>query len=100
MCLATGNALLGLTMELNTRIGEISVPMLVIHGDADEIIDFKGSQELVEKAKANSIDATLSMYPGMLHAPLCELPEIRGKVEAEITAWIEARLKPGAPGPG
>ena len=61
------------------------------------MIDPQGSRDLVDRAKTD--DATLSLYPGMLHAPLCEGPGVRAKVEAEVAGWVEARLgSSGAPG--
>ncbi|KAJ8600672.1 hypothetical protein CTAYLR_007442 [Chrysophaeum taylorii] len=89
MCLATGKALLDAALDLEQRLDTISVPFLVIHGDADEIVPLEGSKLLIEKAA--STDKTLSVYPDMLHSPLCEFPEVRDKVEAEILAWLDAR---------
>jgi len=90
MCLATGAALLEAITELRTRLKELTVPMLIIHGDADEIVPLAGSRLLYDQS--SSTDKTLSVYPDMLHSPLCEFPDVRAKVEAEILAWIGARL--------
>jgi len=91
MCLATGGTLLAAIAELQPRLAELTVPMLVVHGDADEIVPLAGSQKLVEQATACQ-DKTLEVYPGMLHSPLCEFPEVRAKVERQILDWLVAHL--------
>lgn len=90
MCLATGKSLLDASLGLEARLKDVTVPMLVIHGDADEIVPLAGSEKLDEESASD--DKTLTIYPGMLHSPLCEYPETRDKVEAQILAWLEARL--------
>ena len=90
MCLATAAALLEAISALQEKLHELTVPMLIIHGDADEIVPLSGSKLLLDKAKSQ--DKTLSVYPGMLHSPLCEFPDVRQKVEKEILDWIATRL--------
>lgn len=90
MCLATGKALLTASLELEASLAEVATPFLCVHGDADEIVSLEGSKLLVEKAKTQ--DKTLSVYPNMLHAPLCEFPEVRSKVEQEILSWLRERV--------
>lgn len=90
MCLATGRSLIEASLQLEASLDKIKVPFLVVHGDADEIVPLDGSRLLLQKAQ--SADKHLEVYPGMLHAPLCELPDTRALVEQLILDWLRARL--------
>ncbi len=70
------------------RAGEVTVPLLTMHGDADKLTSPKGSAEF--HANAGSADKTLKMYPGLFHEIFNE-PE-RDAVLADLGNWLEARL--------
>ena len=42
MCLATGNSLLQMTMGLSARLKEVRLPLLIIHGEQDELVTPEG----------------------------------------------------------
>lgn len=90
MCLATGRSLIQASLQLEASLDKVKVPLLVVHGDADEIVPLEGSKLLLQKAQ--SADKHLQVYPGMLHAPFCELPETRAVVEQLVLDWLRARL--------
>jgi acylglycerol lipase len=65
----------------------ISVPLLIMHGAADELAPPEGSSLLYERVA--SADKTLKLYDGLYHEILNE-PE-RDQVVADIAAWLDAR---------
>ena len=66
----------------------ITLPMLMLHGDADVLTSPDGSRYLHQHI--SSTDKTLTMYPGLYHEILNE-PE-RQDVLDQILSWCEARL--------
>lgn len=70
------------------RAGEIRIPIIVMHGDADLLTAPSGSVEL--HAKAGSKDKTLKLYPGLYHEVFNE-PE-KEAVLADMSNWLEAHL--------
>jgi alpha-beta hydrolase superfamily lysophospholipase len=65
--------------------GELDVPVLALHGTADEVTPPAGSKELIDAARG---DKTLKLYAGLYHDLLHE-PE-RAQVMADIIAWMDA----------
>jgi acylglycerol lipase len=72
------------------RAGELDVPLLGLHGTADQATSPRGTAELVRRARTR--DRTLLLYRGLYHDLLHE-PE-REQVAADIERWIERRLTP------
>lgn len=70
---------------IQTRAGEITLPLLVLHGGADAMTAPAGSKLLYERA--NSADKTLKIYPGLYHEILNE-PE-KEEIYADIVAWLD-----------
>jgi alpha-beta hydrolase superfamily lysophospholipase len=70
------------------RGGELDVPILLIHGDADRLCSAEGAAAWVGEGR--SADKTIRLYPGGRHEMLNEVN--RDEVLADLTAWIEARL--------
>jgi acylglycerol lipase len=66
----------------------IQTPLLVLHGEADQVTDPEGSRQLAQQARA----ASLKIYPAALHDLLNE-PE-GAAVQQAIVDFVEARLKP------
>jgi alpha-beta hydrolase superfamily lysophospholipase len=74
--------------ELPERLPSLRLPILVVHGTGDRLVDPRGS-ELVRE-RSGSEDCTLIGYDGLYHEVLNE-PE-RDRVLADVADWIEARL--------
>ena len=70
------------------RAGEIRVPVLMLLGGSDPVIDANASRRIF--ARLGSLDKTLIVYPEMLHEPLNELG--RERVFADVASWLEERL--------
>ncbi|MEQ8262455.1 lysophospholipase [Pseudohaliea sp.] len=76
--------------EVEKRRGELRLPLLVMHGDADAMTAPSGSEAFV--AGAGSEDKTLCLYPGLYHEIFNE-PE-RETVLADLYDWLRARCPP------
>ena len=70
------------------KAGDIRVPIILMHGDADLLTAPSGSVEL--HARVGSDDKTLKLYPGLFHEIFNE-PE-QDAVLAEMSSWLEAHL--------
>ena len=68
------------------RAGELTMPLLIIHGSADAIVDPEGSRQVMEKA--SSQDKQLFLFDGLYHETMNELPPDREKVLNTIRSWI------------
>lgn len=72
---------------VQARAGELTLPLLVMHGEADSMTDPGGSRRL--HAAAGTDDKTLRLYPGLYHEIFNE-PE-RLEVLADLVAWMDER---------
>jgi acylglycerol lipase len=73
---------------LKKSLGQITLPILILHGTADKVTSPRGSQEFYEKA--GSSDKTLKLYDGHFHDLLADVG--KQQVMADIQAWIDAHL--------
>nr|WGU11336.1 caffeoyl shikimate esterase 3 [Crinum x powellii] len=88
--LGTVVELLRVTDDLGTRLSEVTVPFVVLHGSADVVTDPEVSRELYRRAKSE--DKTLKIYQGMMHSLLFgETDHNVDLVRRDILAWLEAR---------
>ncbi len=78
---------------ITARAAEIQVPILMILGGADPVVDPAASRAFFDRL--GSPDKTLLLYPHMLHEPLNELR--RDDVIADVAAWLAARIGPSSP---
>ncbi|WP_290741109.1 alpha/beta hydrolase [Haliea sp.] len=72
---------------VNARAAEITLPLLVMHGEADVMTAPAGSRDF--SARVGSSDVTLRLYPDLYHEIFNE-PE-QEQVFAELAAWMQAR---------
>jgi alpha-beta hydrolase superfamily lysophospholipase len=75
---------------LLSRAGEIRVPILMLVGGSDPVINPESNRELHERL--GSADKTLLLYPRMLHEPFNELG--REQVFDDLSRWIDGRISP------
>lgn len=90
---ATVAALVRADERLHDSFGQITLPVLILHGTADKATVCHGSQYFHEHA--GSTDKTLKLYDGHVHDLLNDIG--KEQVFADIAGWIEARL-PNAAG--
>ena len=67
---------------------KITLPILILQGSADRLVDPKGAQMLYNAV--NSVDKTIKIYDGLYHEVYNE-PE-HGQVLGDVKAWLETHL--------
>lgn len=88
--LGTVLELLRVTEYVSSRLGEVEIPFVVLHGSADVVTDPDVSRELYEVAKSQ--DKSIKIYEGMMHSLLFgETDENVAAVRADILRWLEQR---------
>ena len=90
---ATVAALVRADERLHDSFGQITLPVLILHGTEDHATVCKGSEFFFEHA--GSADKTLKLYEGHYHDLLNDLG--KEEVLADVVGWIEARLPARAP---
>jgi alpha-beta hydrolase superfamily lysophospholipase len=73
---------------VKSRAGELTLPLLIMHGEADTICPPPGSQILHDRA--GSADKTLRWWPGMRHEIHNEVDQ--AQVIATAVEWVAARV--------
>jgi alpha-beta hydrolase superfamily lysophospholipase len=85
---------LGFVLSKSTKhvlqvAGRITLPIIVLHGEADSLVSPEGAQMFYDKA--GSEDKTMKIYPGLYHELLNE-PE-KNQVFADLETWLERQLR-------
>ncbi|XP_057445543.1 caffeoylshikimate esterase-like isoform X2 [Lotus japonicus] len=76
------------TQEIERRLNEVSLPLLILHGDADTVTDPSVSKALYEKASCS--DKKLKLYNDAYHALLAGEPdEVIIQVFGDIISWLD-----------
>lgn len=88
--LRTGAEIIRAGRDTETRMNELQLPLLILHGTGDVVTDPNGSRELY--AQACSSDKTLKLYEELYHDVIHE-PE-RKQVLDDLVAWIHERVSP------
>jgi len=92
--LKTGYYLLTVSIDLEKRLQEVSLPFIVLHGAEDKVTDPAVSKLLFEKA--SSADKSFKLYPGMWHSlTYGELPENVDIVFSDVISWLDERTPLG-----
>ncbi|MGC8571118.1 MAG: lysophospholipase [Caldivirga sp.] len=75
--------------EVWNYVGNISVPLMMLHGGEDKVVPPKATQEVYNRLKVN--DKAIKIYEGMFHEILNEL----GKdiVYKDILNWLQSHIK-------
>jgi len=68
---------------------DIRLPLLILQGTGDRVVQFEAARELYERAGAE--DKTLKLYEGFYHEVLSE-PE-RQRVLDDLVGWLETRCR-------
>jgi alpha-beta hydrolase superfamily lysophospholipase len=80
----TGAELANMWKTLPEKMPQIKLPILIMHGSADQLAAPEGSKLLYERA--SSTDKTLKLYDGFYHEIFNE-PEHK-QVMADVEAWL------------
>lgn len=84
--LGTGAEVIKAVAEVDARMEEVRVPLLIFHGTADRLAAVEGSKRLY--ARASSSDKTLRLCEGLFHEVFNE-PERETLLE-ELVKWLDA----------
>lgn len=87
--LGTAIQMMSFSEGLESRLGRVRLPFLLLHGGADRVTDPGVSRALHEAAASE--DKTFKLYDGLWHKLLCEPPEMKKQVWEDITAWVNKR---------
>ncbi|ONM00636.1 alpha/beta-Hydrolases superfamily protein [Zea mays] len=86
--LRTALEMLRTTQEIERRLEEVSLPLIILHGEADMVTDPAVSKALYEKAKSQ--DKKLCLYKGAYHAILEGEPDQTiFQVLDDIISWLD-----------
>ncbi|KDP28165.1 hypothetical protein JCGZ_13936 [Jatropha curcas] len=86
--LKTALEMLRTSMNLEKTLNQVTLPFLVLHGDADIVTDPEISKALYEQA--SSKDKTMKLYPRMWHGLTAgETHENVSIVFADIIGWLD-----------
>lgn len=80
--------LLQAMMTVNEKMGQITAPLMGVHGSEDQLANPEASQLLY--VRAGSTDKTLKIYEGLYHEVFNE-PE-HNEVLGDVVAWLDAHL--------
>jgi alpha-beta hydrolase superfamily lysophospholipase len=75
--------------RVKSRMSEIGLPILILHGEADPVNSVEGSKELF--AAVSSKDKELHTYPGGKHEPHNDI--VREQVVADVEKWLTRQLE-------
>jgi len=81
-----GTEFLSATGELLREAVRLTMPVLLLHGEADPVAHVEGSRLLYERIGAR--DKRLCIYPGLLHELHNERPADGARVFADIIHWL------------
>lgn len=88
--LQTAVELLRTTQEIERRLEEVSLPLLILHGEADIVTDVSVSKSLYEKARSS--DKKLNLYKEAYHSLLDGEPDdMIIRVFDDIISWLDER---------
>jgi alpha-beta hydrolase superfamily lysophospholipase len=90
-----GAEMLDAMVGIRQNAGRIRLPLLIVQGGADKLVDPAGATMLHDAA--SSIDKRLIVYEGFYHEVFNE-PE-HGRVLTDVETWLEAHLVPQDGGP-
>lgn len=76
--------------ECLTRVSEITVPLLLLHGKEDKIANPAGSEKIYQNA--SSIVKEYYIFDGLYHEIINETKEDRDRVLTLLTGWLSKQL--------
>ncbi len=83
--------------ECLERASMLTMPLLVFHGKADAIVDYRGSEIVFEKASTPRPDKTLQIFTDLYHETMNEAEPAKTKVISFVSSWIVSHMKKRKP---
>ncbi len=84
-----GHEVLVASTETRERMGQLTLPMLIMHGEKDRLTSPEGSRRLYEQARSQ--DKTLKIWPGGFHEPHNDLQ--KEEAIALMLDWLDERVR-------
>ena len=81
--------ILGIMAQIREHIGELTLPLLVLHGEDDPLVTIESSQKLI--SACDCPDKLLLTYPGLFHDLLSAKSGDRRIVTQDILDWLSRR---------
>jgi alpha-beta hydrolase superfamily lysophospholipase len=75
--------------RVKSRMAEIRLPILILHGGADPVNSVQGSRDLYDSV--SSADKELKIYPGGMHEPHNDVN--RDEVINDVENWLSRQLE-------
>lgn len=91
-----GLGLIDAGAELMLQAERVQIPVLVMHGEQDRVVDMTGSIEFHQRC--SSPEKELHIYPGLYHEIFNETISERERVLSDLRRWVLAHL-PAVPAP-
>ena len=88
-----GREALAAIERVRRMAGGMQVPILITHGEKDEVVQAEGSRELYERLE--HADRELRIYPEALHEPHNDV--CRGEVVEDLVRWVGRRCPEPTP---
>ncbi len=73
------------------QLGNLTLPLLLVHGSEDRLVSVRGSRLVHERASSD--DKTLKIYDGLFHEVVNELSDDREHVLTDIGAWLHSHTE-------
>ena len=78
------------TEKLQKSLDRIEIPILVLQGGSDQVLDPKGARMLYKNVRSSNKE--YKEYPGAYHQLLVELKDVRNDVIERTTKWLNERI--------
>jgi len=78
--------------QAQNRFAELQIPMLILQGGSDRLVDPAASRMLVERSSTADKDKEFVTYADAYHQLLAELNEVKHDVGIRIINWINQQL--------
>jgi alpha-beta hydrolase superfamily lysophospholipase len=91
-----GAELISAIRRVEAEAATIALPVLIIQGSEDKLVDPEGAQLLYDRI--SSQDKTLNMYQGLFHE-VCNEPEC-AIVLSDVEQWLETHIDLPQPSKG
>ncbi|CAI5476893.1 unnamed protein product [Closterium sp. Yama58-4] len=91
--LGTALQLYRTTLDICAHMEEVTVPLLILQGTEDRVVDIAAVRDLFIRAR--STDKEMKVYEGSWHALTCGEPDdVVAKVVHDVCNWLHARSLP------
>jgi alpha-beta hydrolase superfamily lysophospholipase len=87
--LKTGAEFVKAMKYIQSRMGDLRLPLLIVHGTEDKLVDKIGSQWLHDRVSCG--DRSLKLYDGFFHEVI---HDVGGEqVQQDIRAWLDSHIR-------